>query len=79
MKLGDFEKSQNNLQQAYSILKDLGSEYESAKTILLQCQLALEQDGEFERQYLEQAYLTFEQLGAKAEINRAQLLLNQIP
>jgi hypothetical protein len=61
------------------MLEELGSDYEAAKTVLVMARLALAEGGDFDRAQLEQAYLTFQALGAKAEIEQAESLLNQIP
>ncbi|MGB3703612.1 MAG: tetratricopeptide repeat protein, partial [Anaerolineales bacterium] len=76
---GNYEQAQEKLQEALSMLEELGSDYEAAKTVLVMARLALAEGGDFDRAQLEQAYLTFQALGAKAEIEQAESLLNQIP
>ena len=57
------------------MLEELGSDYEAGKTVLVLCQLVIDQGEEVDRKQLEQAYMTFEDLGAKAEIEQAKTLL----
>jgi tetratricopeptide (TPR) repeat protein len=75
MKQGEFDKAREILQEAFTMLEDLGSDYEAGKTTLVLCQLALDSGTGFDRKQLEQAYMTFEDLGAKAEIEQAKTLL----
>jgi predicted ATPase/class 3 adenylate cyclase len=70
--------AQEALQEAHSILEELGSDYEAAKTVLVMAWVAWQSDGDFDRRQLDWAYMTFEELGAKAEIQRAKTLINQI-
>ena len=76
---GQHELAQETLQEALSMLEALGSDYEAGKTVLVLTRLALEKGSEFDRQQLEGAYMTFQALRAKAEIEEAESLLNQLP
>jgi tetratricopeptide (TPR) repeat protein len=75
MQQGKYKQAHETLQEALKMLEELGSDYEAGKTTLVLCQLALGYGGEIDRKQLEQAYMTFEQLGAKAEIEQAKNLL----
>jgi predicted ATPase/class 3 adenylate cyclase len=77
LRQGQYDIAQENLQEALSMLEALGSDYEAGKTVLVLTRLALEQGSGFDRQQLEGAYMTFQALRAKAEIEEAESLLNQ--
>ncbi len=73
-KTGRFEGAQKSLQRSLQILKDLGSEYEAAKTMLLQIRLALQMGREADRSQLENTRQTFEKLGAQADLREVYRL-----
>ena len=73
-----YRQAQKTLREAHSILEELGSDYEAAKTVLVLAHLAQEKGEPFDRAELERAYLTFQSLRAKAEIPQAETLLSQI-
>lgn len=79
LKQGDYDQAQKSLHEALDILEELGSDYEAAKTVLVMAHLALEQRKDFDRIKLEQACMTFKELDAKADIEQAKSLLEQIP
>ena len=78
LKQKKYRQAQKTLREAHSILEELGSDYEAAKTVLVLARLAQEKGEPFDRAELERAYLTFQSLRAKAEIPQAETLLNQI-
>jgi len=73
-----FQQAQETLKEAHTMLEELGSDYEAAKTVLVLARLAQELGEPFDRVELEKAYLTFQALRAKAEIPQAETLLNHI-
>ena len=72
---GDFKQAEEYLKEAMTMLTELGSDYEAGKTVLVLARLALEKGSQFDREQLEQAYLTFQNLRARAEIEQAEKLL----
>jgi len=75
---GKYDVAQETLREALSMLEELGSDYEAGKTVLVLARLAHNKGTDFDREQLEQAYMTFEELGAKMEIEQAQSLLNRL-
>jgi predicted ATPase/Tfp pilus assembly protein PilF len=75
---GNYDQAKESLQEARSILEELESDYEAAKTVLLMARLAFARREKFDRKQLEQAYLIFEELEAKAESQETQSLLNKL-
>ena len=73
-KTGSFDEAKRILQRSLLILKDLGSEYEVAKTMLVQIHLALERGWEIDRSQLEIARQTFEKVGAQADLREVHSL-----
>jgi tetratricopeptide (TPR) repeat protein len=72
---GRYKQAYDTLEGALAMLEQLGSDYEAAKTVLVLARLAQESGAELDRVQLEQAYLTFQALDAKAEIKQAEELL----
>jgi tetratricopeptide (TPR) repeat protein len=73
----EYEQATNALHRSRQIFKDLNSEYEAAKTILLLMGLQLDMDLDIDRAQIEQAIQTFEKLGAQADLEEAHSLINQ--
>jgi tetratricopeptide (TPR) repeat protein len=71
----EHQKADSYLKDALKILEELGSDYEAAKTVLVLAKLGLDKGAGFDRAQLEQAYLAFQALGARAEIKEAEHLL----
>jgi class 3 adenylate cyclase/tetratricopeptide (TPR) repeat protein len=75
---GDTQAASEKLQEALSILKELGSDYEAAKTSLVIARVALKERKKVDLVSLQQAAEVFEDLGAKADLSQAISLLNQV-
>jgi class 3 adenylate cyclase/tetratricopeptide (TPR) repeat protein len=75
---GEHSAAGEALNRSLEILQELESDYEAAKTVLVMARLALEKKADFDRMQLEQAYLTFEELEAKADCKVAQSLLKEL-
>ena len=76
--LKDFDQAEKALLQSYNTLQELGSEYESAKTILALTSLALEMGLDADRDQIWNAIQTFEKLGAQADLLYARSLAKRL-
>jgi tetratricopeptide (TPR) repeat protein len=78
MARGEFDDAEQALRQSLSLLDELGSEYEAAKTRLTLAQLAVDTAIDFDAEELQKAIEIFERLGARVGFERANKVANQL-
>ena len=76
--VGRFNEAQDALQNSLTLLKQVGSEYEAAKTTLASTSLSLKMGTEVDWEQLEAAVHVFEKLGAQADLDAAHQLQTKL-